>query len=502
MALNFKKIWEGLKIVKKTVSTSDSSGDLEVLSDNKLYYYNAAEDTKNSPVVTEAHSAILTNKTFDANATGNTLSNVETADLASGVLVPSTSIIGSPGITAASTDTQIPSAKAVYEALDKQNEASEIIFVPTAEIPDTDVQAAIEQVQENLQTHIDESLAAHAASAISSSPLGNLEADNVQDALDELQSDVDTRVAASGGTLTNGLIITPARSDVKQGLKSALDIYAATATNGQIVFATDPDEKKMYQIIDGALVAIGGAGTAKLTAGEAISALDLVYISSGTGNDSARTAGRIYKADASNNDRVDVIGFATKAILSGAVGEVQVSGNLTGFSGLTSGQLYYASASTPGAITLTAPSTSGEWVVAAGLAFSATELVINPVASASAIYNAAPDTSFTIANNISSATNITSLLFSGITYRSFILDYSIYRSTATASSAVAQVGQLRGVYNTQSSTWYLSDDYSGQNAGVTFSITSSGQIQYTSSSIAGSSYSGTMKYTTRKTFGI
>jgi hypothetical protein len=40
----------------------------------------------------------------------------------------------------------------------------------------------------------------------------------------------------------------------------------------------------------------------------------------------------------------------------------------------------------------------------------------------------------------------------------------------------------------------LSDDYSGQNAGVTFSITNGGQIQYTSSNISGTGYVGTLEY--------
>jgi hypothetical protein len=78
----------------------------------------------------------------------------------------------------------------------------------------------------------------------------------------------------------------------------------------------------------------------------------------------------------------------------------------------------------------------------------------------------------------------------------------VYRQTDTALSALAQAGQLRGVFNTQSSTWFMSDDYSGQNSGVAFSILSSGQIQYTSSNIAGANYVGSMKYAIRKTFGV
>lgn len=315
-----------------------------------------------------------------------------------------------------------------------------------------------------------------------------------------IQTQLGTKVNASGGTLTNGSIVTPVRSDVKQDTLSNLVTYASTASNGQIVYATD--EKSMYQVVDSALVGIGGAGIVKLTAGENIAALDLVYVSTGTGNDSGRTAGRLYKVDASNDDRNEVLGFAPKAITSGAIGEAQVSGNLKGFTGLTPGKIYYASASVPGAITLIPPSTNGQWVIAVCLASIATEVVINPVSSASAIYVVDSDSVFTVANNQSSAANITGLLIDGASTRSFIIDYSIYRKTDTASSALAQVGQLRGVFNTQSSTWFMSDDSSGQNSGVTFSILSSGQIRYISSNISGANYTGSLKYAIRKTFGV
>jgi hypothetical protein len=507
MALNFKKIWEGLKIVKKTSSTADSVGDIEVLSDNKLHYHNG---TSTSPVVTESHSATLTNKTFDANGTGNSISNIETADLAFGVLV--TSVISS------ATDTQIPSAKAVYDALGNQNDASEINFTPITGVAGPKVQDAIEQVQGNLEDHIDNATAAHAASAISVSPTVGSESD-VQSALEAHQAHVDASTNVHGlavgssvvgttdtqeltnKTLTGASIEEPIRSDVKQDTLANLTTYAASATNGQIVFATD--EKKMFQVVDGALVAIGGAGIAKLTAGENISANDQVYISTGTGNDSARTAGRIYKADASNDDRADVLGFAPKAITSGAIGEVQTSGNLAGLSGLTAGKIYYTSASTPGLITATPPSTDGQWIIPSALAVSASEIVINPVASASAVYVTSAEASFTVVNNQSSAASITGLLFSGLTTRAFSIDYSIYRQTDTASSALAQMGQLRGVYNTQSASWFMSDDFSGQNAGVTFIITSGGQIQYISSDLgAGANYVGTLKFVIRQTLGV
>lgn len=61
---------------------------------------------------------------------------------------------------------------------------------------------------------------------------------------------------------TGGSVITPARLDMKQDTLSNLTTYALTATNGQLVFATDT--KESFTIKDGALSDLGGAGSGSL----------------------------------------------------------------------------------------------------------------------------------------------------------------------------------------------------------------------------------------------
>jgi hypothetical protein len=516
MALKKVRHRKGITIVPDTDALESIEGEIKVDSaDNKIKVTLGAAARE---VLTDSQTQTVTNKVI--NADNNTVSELELDNLKAGVLNTSTTLAGA-------SDLQVPSALAVKTYIDDkdaaQNEASEITSAPTGTIAATNVQDAIAELDGDIQGHIGQATGAHAASAIVVTPSGNLSSINVQAALSELQGDADaasTHIAAStdvhgltGGaavvgttstqTLTNKTISgasiqVPTRLDVKQDTRANLTTYALTASNGQIVFATD--EKAMFQVVDTELVSIGGAGIVKLTAGENLAINDLVYISTGTGNDSGRTAGQLYKVDASNDDRVEVLGFVLKTVLAAAIAEVQVSGILKGFTGLTAGKVYYAS-TTPGAISLTPPSANGQWIVAVILATSATEVVINPVASASAIFITDSETSFSIANN-QTITNVTSLLIDGVSNRSFTIDYSIYRQTDTALSAVAEAGQLRGVYNTQSATWFMSDDYSGQNSGVTFSILGSGQIRYTSSNIAGANYVGTLKYTIRKTFGV
>ena len=151
----------------------------------------------------------------------------------------------------------------------------------------TDTQAAIDEVEGRLDTaetglsdHLADAVDAHDASAISyDNASSGLTATEVQAAIDEIDTTVDSHVGASSGvhgvtgdvvgttdtqTLTNKTISgasiqTPTRSDVKQDTLANLQTFAATASNGQLVFATDT--KQMFQIVDNALVSVGGGGS-------------------------------------------------------------------------------------------------------------------------------------------------------------------------------------------------------------------------------------------------
>jgi hypothetical protein len=65
-----------------------------------------------------------------------------------------------------------------------------------------------------------------------------------------------TTVIQSGADIQTPAIIDPSRSDVKKDTLSNLQTYAASASNGQLCYATD--SKKMFQVLDGALAEVGG----------------------------------------------------------------------------------------------------------------------------------------------------------------------------------------------------------------------------------------------------
>ena len=110
--------------------------------------------------------------------------------------------------------------------------------------------------------------------------------------------------------------------------------------------------------------------TAQMLAGGAISAFDLVCINN--------TTGEVIEADASASGTARVIGIAPAAISDTATGTVLVHGFIRDDSwNWTTGSVLFLS-ETAGAMTHTAPTTSGAFVQAVGIALSPDVVFINP----------------------------------------------------------------------------------------------------------------------------
>ena len=107
------------------------------------------------------------------------------------------------------------------------------------------------------------------------------------------------------------------------------------------------------------------------TVGATVATGDLLYLSDGSG---ALNAGQWYAADADNtysSTTAGSVGFATAAITSATSGTIRTTGRVTGLSGLTAGELYYASATAAG-LTATPPTNA----VCVGKADSTTSLIL------------------------------------------------------------------------------------------------------------------------------
>lgn len=131
---------------------------------------------------------------------------------------------------------------------------------------------------------------------------------------------------------------------------------------------------------------VGGTGAGaiiKAVAGESITAGQAVYISVGAA-DGGRTAGRAYKLDAANDNRVDFVGIAKSSVSSGANLQIIPAGEVA-TSGLTTGRTIFADPTSPGNFTTTAPSAVNQWIIPVGIALSATKMAVNGAGSATAV---------------------------------------------------------------------------------------------------------------------
>lgn len=105
------------------------------------------------------------------------------------------------------------------------------------------------------------------------------------------------------------------------------------------------------------------------------------------------------------------------------------------------------------------------------------------------------ETTSTILNNQSSALDISGMAFSNSVVRAANVDYTVIRTTATPTTLV-ESGTLFFTYDTVNGTWYMSQT-KAEDADIVFSITSLGQVQYTSSNMSGGSYSGQITFKAR-----
>jgi hypothetical protein len=90
------------------------------------------------------------------------------------------------------------------------------------------------------------------------------------------------------------------------------------------------------------------------------------------------------------------------------------------------------------------------------------------------------ETSFSAANNQGSAANVTGLAFANGVVRSFVAQISV---TIDATADLFEVFELKGIQ--KASSWDMSISSTGDTSGLDFTITTAGQIQYTSTNLAG-----------------
>ena len=106
------------------------------------------------------------------------------------------------------------------------------------------------------------------------------------------------------------------------------------------------------------------------------------------------------------------------------------------------------------------------------------QAVENAILSAVGPYDIAPQV-FNLVSDVNTNTDITDLNFPTSAVRAGYINYSVIR---IGSSTVSEAGQITVVYD--GSDWTLTRDYVG-DADCTFNITTTGQVQITTPTLAG-----------------
>lgn len=104
----------------------------------------------------------------------------------------------------------------------------------------------------------------------------------------------------------------------------------------------------------------------------------------------------------------------------------------------------------------------------------------------------------TLLNNQAAPLAVTGLVFDKAQIKAAQVDFEVYRQTDSGS--VMEAGTLFLAHRTATDTWEISLQSQFDDAGVTFSVNSSGQVLYVSDNFAGTSYTGRLRFTNIRKF--
>ncbi|MEO0273436.1 MAG: hypothetical protein ABIM30_10225 [candidate division WOR-3 bacterium] len=100
-----------------------------------------------------------------------------------------------------------------------------------------------------------------------------------------------------------------------------------------------------------------------------------------------------------------------------------------------------------------------------------------------------------INNNVTTPSDVLGMQFSNANTRSARVTYQVKRQVT--GNILIQSGTLYLDWNPQTSSWTITEDFTAGNAGITFSVTASGQVRYTTTNMTGSGYQGEISFSAK-----
>ena len=385
----------------------------------KLYYHSGRLKISNSAVSATAHDKVVTEVSTDTlqnkgiNATANTITEIDPAF--------SLRSIGANG--------------------------DKVVKYNTGGIP---------EVSKIVNANVDDAAGIEgsklANGSIPAAKLSNLSsADLAGKVSDETGSG--SLVFANSPTLTTPSIAqinTPSQSLAVSGT-GALTLPAGnnttqrpgTPANGMIRYNSTDNTFEGYS--NGAWAGIGGGGTTDKVsqASHGFVVGDVLYLN-----------GSVYaKAIATAANTAEVVGVVSR-VIDASTFEMTLSGEISGLTGLTAGEVYFLSASTAGLLTVTEPSVVGQVSIPVGVASSASTLYVAPKRGV-VVGAANARTTISVANN--AATNVVDVT----NYNSLKLEGEL---NVTRSSG----GNHRAYYTVEAAkngagVWQVSASYTGDD---------------------------------------
>ena len=177
--------------------------------------------------VTPSSTTTFTNKTIDANGTGNSITNLEVADLAAGVLDTDLTAV-------AATDTTIASAKAIKTYVDSQEHSVTPSSVTTFTNKTIDVDATGNSITNLANANIKAS-AAIDASKIADGSVSDAEFQRLDGLTSDIQTQLDLKAALASPDLTgNPTAPTQSASDNSTKLATTAYVDGQVATENEL----------------------------------------------------------------------------------------------------------------------------------------------------------------------------------------------------------------------------------------------------------------------------